>query len=227
MSIDTITRIFSFLIILIIIWIWYMNHNHPDCYEYWIDDVLLNCKTGDLILFKATDNYNSSKIFSYYTHIGVIYKPNIASLPMIFEAQYPHGLELYEFENQTGIYITDLKTRITRNKGRLYYKPLNNCVNDELNAKFQSFINYASQNMYYNDNVLWNGIKKGIFNERLYEGTNCGELTLLSLIKLGILNPTKYYTRTLHHLYWMANIETCDDGFVYLPIVKIKISPFR
>ncbi len=217
-------KCFSIIIIILIIWIWYMNYNHPECNEIWIDEVLAKCKTGDIILFKAMDNFNSSKIFCYFTHIGVIYR--YGSSIEIFEAQSPTNLELYDHEKKNGIYITDLKTRLTRYKGRLYYKPLNLEIQPVLQNAFMEFIQYALNNMYYDNNVIWNGIKKKLFFEKLHEGTNCGELTLLSLIKLGILDPAKYNWKVAHHLYWMANIEVCDNGYYYLPFSKIRISPF-
>lgn len=224
--INLLAKIFSFIVIILIVWIWYMNYNHPECNEVWIDEVLAKCKTGDLILFKSMDNYNSSKIFSYFTHIGVVYKHSFSNTLRIFEAQSPCNLELYDYENKSGIYDTDLQTRLTRYKGRLYYKPLNMPVNTELNSDFQNFIEYATANMYYDNNVIWNGIKKRLLFETLHEGTNCGELVLLSLIKLGILDPSKYSWKSCHHLYWMAHIEVCDNGYYYFPISKIKISPF-
>jgi hypothetical protein len=213
-----------------------MNYYHPSCNEIWIKEVLNICKTGDLILFKAMDNFNSSKIFSYFTHIGVIFTPKklLHSITdnhtthsiYIFEAQSPNNLELEDHENKKGIYITNLYDRLSSYKGRLYYKPLNKFVDNELNNNFQTFIDYAIQNMYYENNVIWNGIKKKLFFESLHEGTNCGELALLSLIKLGILDQNKFNWKALHHLYWMANIEECDNGFYYLPYQKIKLSPF-
>lgn len=224
--IDFLAKLFSFIIVILIVWIYYMNYCHPDCSEIWIDDVIAKCKTGDLILFKAQDNFNSSKIFSYFTHIGVVYRHSFSNTTRIFEAQSPTNLELYDYENRSGIYDTDLHTRLTRYKGRLYYKPLNKSIVPELNSDFQNFIEYAQAHMYYDNSVIWNGIKKKIWGEALHEGTNCGELTLLSLIKLGILESNKYSWRACHHLYWMANIESCDNGYAYLPISKIKISPF-
>ena len=224
--INFLAKLFVFIIVIIIVWIWYMNYCHPECPELWIDEVLARCKTGDLILFKAQDNFNSSKIFSYYTHVGVVYKHSKSNMIRIFEAQSPVNLELQPHENTKGIYDSEIHTRLTRYKGRLYYKPLNKPVSEELNSDFQNFIEYAQANMYYDNSVIWNGIKKKIWGERLHEGTNCGELTLLSLIKLGIIDPEKYYWRCAHHLYWVTNIEACDNGYCYLPISKIKISPF-
>lgn len=203
-----------------------MNYCHPDCSEIWIHEVLAKCKTGDLILFKALDNFNSSVIFSYFTHVGVIYRNEFTRQIQIFEAQSPSYLELQDHESKRGIYLSDLHTRLTRYRGRMYYKPLNTMINSKYEKEFQNFINYALTNMYYENAIFWNSIKKKFFFERLHEGTNCGELTLLSLIKLGIIDPEKYHWKSLHHLYWVTHLDNCDNGYIYQPICKIKISPF-
>lgn len=230
--IDIISKIFSIVIIIIIIWIWFMNHRHPECDSIWIKEVLNTCKTGDLILFKAMDNYNSSLIFSYFTHVGIVYTPKktvVGSPPYVylFEAQSPTNLTLDpEKDSERGIYLTDLYDRLSKYKGKLYFKELNRFVDPQANIDFDSFVLYALNNMHYDDHVIWNGLKKKLLFEKMHNGTNCGELTLLSLIKLGILNEDKYNWKVLHHLLWMANIEECDNGFRYLPIKEIKISPF-
>ena len=202
-----------------------MEYNHPNCNDIWLDDVIKNAKTGDIILFKATDNMNSSKIFCYYTHIGVVYKP-MNSNPMIFEAAGTTGMTLYDHENKSGIFLTDLHTRLSRYKGYLYHKSLNNIISEENNNNFMDFVLFAKKNMYYEYSVLWNGIKKGLGFENCGLGTNCGELTFLSLIKLGILDEKKYNSCIFHHLQWMSNIIVADNNFEYHNIKKINISPF-
>jgi hypothetical protein len=225
-----IDRIITFIIVIIIIWIWYMEYNHPQFNEVWIDDVINNAKTGDLILFKASDNYNSSKIFCYYTHIGVVYYPenfkkeNIP--PMLFEAAGTRGMDLYENENNNGIFHTDLKTRLSRYKGKLYYKILNGAVDPVLEDRFIEFISYSLKQMSYEYGVIWNGIKKGMGFENCSNKTNCGELAFLSLIKLGILDISRYNDKILHHLYWVCNLNDCDNNYAYLQPLKIRISPF-
>lgn len=216
--------------ILILVWFWYMECNHPEVESIWIDEVISKSKTGDIILFKATDNTNSSKILCYYTHIGVIWNPPSAegsvTTPQIFEAAGTRDMDLYDHENKAGIFLSDLKTRLSRYKGKLYYKELNKHVPSNLNLSFLEFINYAKDKMYYNYSVIWNGIKKGLYLETCGNATNCGEITMLSLIKLGILNNSKYNERGFHHLMWMSNLIEADNGYYYNLIKKIKISPF-
>ncbi len=207
------------------IWVWHMEHNHPQFRETWIDNVLNTAKTGDLILFKATDNTNSSKIFCYYTHIGVVYRPDTGD-PQIFEAAGTNGMDLYNSENHKGIFLTDLRTRLERYKGRLYYKHLDRSVSPQVGAEFTNFIKYAHENMQYNYNVMTNGIKKGLMIEKCNNETNCGELAMLSLIKLGILDPGRYNQRAFHHLYWISNLYEADNGYNYYEPLRIKISPF-
>jgi hypothetical protein len=223
-------KLFTLIIVLIIIYIWWMEFSHPECDSIWIDFVLDSAKTGDLILFKALDNYNSSKTFCYYTHIGVVYYPQSFKdenkPPMLFEAAGTTGMELYKHENSAGIFLEDLKTRLTRYKGRLYYKQLNACINPVPENQFMEFINYAMKNMYYEYSVITNGIKKGLGLEKCGHNTNCGELSFLSLIKLGILDSSKYQQNAFHHLYYISNLTDCDYGYYYGDIKKIKISPF-
>lgn len=207
------------------IWIWYMEYNHPSFDNVWIDNVIQNAKTGDIILFKATDNMNSSKIFCYYTHIGVVWRPP-AGTAQIFEAAGTHNMDLYDHENKNGIFLTDLRTRLERYNGKLYYKPLNRPVSADLDNQFIDFIEYAKKNMYYNYSVVLSGIKKGLCLETCGDATNCGEITMLSLIKLGILDPSRYNHRMFHHLYWVCNLEVADDEFAYSAPLRIKISPF-
>jgi hypothetical protein len=220
----------SIIIILIIlcIWVYYMECNHPSYQEVWIDDIIKIAKTGDLILFKATDNINSSRIFCYYTHIGVIWRDDAeGGRPYIFEAAGTRGMDLYDDENKNGIFLTDLRTRLERYKGKLYYKSLNAPVKEELNKAFIDFVNYAKKNMYYNYDVIWNGIKKGLALENYHTGTNCGEITLLSLINLGIFDKSRYTEQMFHHLFHIANVDVCDNQYTYNEPLKIKISPFK
>lgn len=208
------------LFFIILLWVWYMECCHPNFDETTLDEVLAHAKTGDLILFKATDNLNSSKIFSYYTHIGVVYKNSI------FEAAGTRGMDLNACDNPKGIICSDLKSRLERYKGKLYYKQLSENVPIEIQNDFPKFIDYAYKNMEYNYNVLVNGILKGLGLEKCNNYTNCGELTMLSLIKLGILNIDKYYANVFHHLSWMANLTTADNNYFYYEPLKIRISPF-
>lgn len=197
-----------------------MEYNHPICGEVWINDIVKNAKTGDLILFKALDNYNSSKTFCYYTHVGVVYNG------MLFEAAGTTGMDLYDSENKNGIFLEDLKTRLSRYKGKLYYKPLNKPVDTIVENNFTNFISYAMKYMFYEYGVVWNGIKKGLGLEHCHNGTNCGEMVFLSLIKLGILCPSRYKESVFHHLHKITNLTNADFSYSYNPIQRIKISPF-
>lgn len=213
------------IIIIVLVWIWYMECNHPVFDSVWIDEILKKAKTGDLILFKATDNMNSSKIFCYYTHIGVVWRPD-NSTPLIFEAAGTTGMDLYDTENKNGIFLTDLKTRLERYNGNIYYKELNSVVKPQYCEKFCEFIDYAKKNMYYNYSVLLNGLKKGLYLETCTNATNCAELAVLSLIRLGILDFSHYNNRAFHHLYWICNLEQADGNYKYLTPCRIKVSPF-
>jgi hypothetical protein len=214
------------IIIVILLWVWYMECNHPVFDTVWLDTVIQTCRTGDIILFKATDNVNSSKIFCYYTHIGIIWRESPSHEPMIFEAAGINDTDLYEHENQNGIFFCSLKTRLERYKGKTYIKYINMEVAPHLNKDFLDFVEYAKANMYYNYGVLFNGIKKGLGLEKCNEATNCAELTMLSLIKLGIIEPDSYNENRFHHLYWLCNLVKGRENYNYDEPLRIKISPF-
>ena len=222
---DRIIISFFIIIIIVMMWTYYMEHHHPIYEEMWIDDIIAKAKTGDLILFKSTDHYNSSIIISYFTHIGVVWRPSNQP-PMLFEAAGTTGMTLYDNENKAGIFCTDLETRLSRYNGMLFYKELNKSIPESIDHSFSDFITYAKTNMYYNYNVITNGIKKGLSLERCNLGTNCGEIAFLSLIKLGILSSEQYNTRVFHHLHWISNLEAASNDYCYLSLKKIRISPF-
>ena len=63
------------VIIILFAWHWTFTYNHPDLETEKLAELILNkkFKTGDLILFKATNNWHASGIASYYTHVGVVW----------------------------------------------------------------------------------------------------------------------------------------------------------
>lgn len=187
-------------------------------------DNINNFKTGDLILFKAYDNINNIFTGCYYGHIGIVYV--IDNIPYLFEAAGTRGMFLRSDHNKSGIFLQLLIPRIQKYKGKVFWKRLNNAVPKHLQDNFSNFINYAKQNMYYRYNVISSSIERKILNMPCSNGTNCGELVFLSLIKLKLLNIKKYYTFKFHYLKWMCNIIHLDGNNNYLPPVQIVDHPF-
>ena len=221
----------SFLIIIIILVIWYyiFTHAHPNLDVESLEILLREkkFKTGDMILFKAVDNYNAPLIASYYGHVGIVwvYPDDPEQIPYVFEAANPTNMTLEEHHNPKGIYLSLLENRIKKYKGYAFYKQLGCEIEPEIRLEFEKFINYAVDNMEYDTSVISSGIKKGLFGEKIHNKTNCGELVFLSLIKLGLLPFSEYSRRVFHHLRWMCSITELQDNYYEEP-VKIIYDPF-
>jgi hypothetical protein len=221
----------SFLVIIIILvtWFWVFTYAHPDLETEKLNVLLLEkkFKTGDMILFKAVDNYNAPMIASYYGHVGMvwIYPDDPEKIPYIFEAANPTGFTLEDHHNPKGIYLSTLESRIKKYKGYSFYKELHYPITQDLCEEFEDFIDYCVVNMEYDSKIFSSGIRKGIFGEKLNNKTNCGEITFLSLIKLGLIDPEEYETKAFHHLRWVCSITDLKDNYYEEP-VKILCDPF-
>jgi hypothetical protein len=214
------------LIFIIILYIYYIQVRKLICAKSEINYMLRNnqFKTGDIILFKATNNYNAIAMGCYFTHIGVVYVDN--GVPFIFEACAVKNVNLLNHHSKDGIYLTPLKERIEKYKGVCYLKPLNKQVDAESIDQLSSFINYALKNMYYDYNVFGSALKKGVGLERCQNGTNCGQITFLSLISMGLLPHYLYDTNIFHHLAYSCYIVNLDKGYKYNDIIEITDHPF-
>jgi hypothetical protein len=178
--------------------------------------------TGDLILFKANNNANAIYIGNYYTHVGIVYVDN--GVAKIFEACGIEYLPIRQHHNPRGIYLTPVRTRISKYKGVCYWKRLEHKLPSEVCDDFKQFINYALENMYYNYTVIQNGFNK-LLGERYNLSTNCGELVLLSLIKLQLLSIDNFDNPHVHSLKYVSYIEHLQNN-KYLLLVKIVDQPF-
>jgi hypothetical protein len=212
------------ILILCIFWVWYMLLNHPKLPRLKLEDAQF--KTGDMILFHAYDNINPIFIGSYWGHVGIVFvDPDIPnSHPVIFEAAKTSQMKNCPEYNKHGIMITDLKTRVEKYPGLIACKSLNVPVSAELTRGFKELMTYAKANMYYNEDIIYNAIckKRGA---PLNNGTNCGELVFISLIKLSLIPESSCNERILHHLKYVANITQLQNNFYNKP-VEITISPF-
>ena len=192
-----------------------------DTDEMWLENALKNMQTGDLILFKGTRYH--TLITGYFTHIGVVIRRG--NTPYLFEANSPTEMTLKEHHNKSGIFCTPVKERVEKYVGKCWWKRLTpELINT---GHIEEFVKYALENFEYELGVIKNGIKKLIGLERCHKKTNCGELTLLTLIKLGVLDVKNYETKTYNHLKWIANMTEADYGYKYLPIIYLKIQPFK
>lgn len=183
-------------------------------------------KTGDLILFHAYDNINPVFIGSYWGHIGVVFKnpDNINSTPMLFEAARTSQMKNCPDYNKSGIIISDLKNRLKKYKGITALKSLNIPIQDGIIRGFTEFMEYAKLNMCYNENVIHNGIEKKM-GKKFTNKTNCGEIAILSLIKLGILPYNILQKNIAHHLLYVAHLKQTQNNYYHTPI-EITFNPF-
>jgi hypothetical protein len=174
-------------------------------------------KTGDLVLFKANNNYNSLKHGCYFGHIGIVVMDGDRVL--LFEA---NNGPVYPFENK-GIYVSCLFSRISRYPGRVYLKALNKPLDPAVAQSFGEFVDYCMTNMYYDPRVIQNGFKKFFGIKKCGLATDCGQITFLSLIRLGLLDTKEYDVNRLHHLQYVCDIDRLLNGYQYEPIVRILV----
>lgn len=212
---------FIVVIFICLFWSWYMLVNHPKliCRSY--DD--LTFKTGDMILFHAYDNINPVFICSYWGHVGIVFHDENGK-SMLFEAARTTNMKICPEYNKCGIMITDLKTRLEKYPGLIACKFLNRPVSKVINDGFLEFIKYAKREMYYNDDVIYNGLKK-IKGEKLNIATNCGELVTLSLVKLGLIPEQTLNEKIAHHLLYVSHLKKLQNNY-YLKPIEITFNPF-
>ena len=127
-------------------------------------------KTGDLILFKSTDNLHSFKLGNYFTHVGMVIVDEILTNnePYIFEAcntkysEIPHDREdKWNLKYSKGILFHPLDERLKRYRGYIYYKPLSESITIKMDLYFvqvmvlmQTFIRVLYFNLHINGSCL-------------------------------------------------------------------------
>ena len=211
------------VMVICIFWVWNMLANHPKLLSAHYDD--LKFKTGDIILFHAYDNVNPVFIGCYWGHVGIVYDdPDTDDPPMLFEAAKTTEMSYCPDYNKHGIMITDLKTRVEKYPGLIACKFLNRPIDPAISRGFKEFIYYARNNMYYYNDVVFNGMKKKT-GERIHTGTNCGEITLLSLIKLGLIPYETLDKKMCHHLLYVINLTQVENNH-YMKPIEVTINPF-
>lgn len=227
-STGKLTGLFTVILIMYIYQIQYSKGVYDTVYN----DDLINSetlKTGDIILFKAANNFNSIFIGCYFGHIGIVYidPDDEQKIPYLFEATGIEGSHFREYHNQNGVFLTPLKERISKYKGRCWLKPLNRTLSENQIRDFRVFIDYCLYNMEYNKKVIVSSVQKFFGVNKCNKGTNCGEIVFLSLIKLGLLNMCEYDKPRGHYLRWMTNITKCENQYAYSnTITEIIDHPF-
>lgn len=218
--------VFGVLILILILYLYFIQFYRIKCPRVFNDDLIDSgqLKTGDIIVFKAYDNFNAA-VIGYFTHIGMVYIDPETKVPMLFESNGIEHTPLKEHHSRTGVYLTPLKDRIAKYKGQTFWKELNNSIPPEVEAGFGDFIQYALKEMSYDYAVIKSGLRK-LFGEKCTKLTNCGETVFLSMLKLGLLDESKYDLNIMNHVRWCANTYELDNGYKYSDMIEVVEYPF-
>jgi hypothetical protein len=218
----------SLLVVVLIVYIYRIQYDKGDYEKVFIDDILPHVKTGDLILFKAYNNFVSIYACTYFTHIGVVYidPEDATKTPYIFEANGIEGTPLLNHHNRSGVFFSPLEQRIKKYKGRIFYSALNKEVPALVQKNFTNFIHYSLSNMYYDMGMIKNSLKRLLKIESYHKGTNCSELAILSLICLEILDIDHYHNPKFHTMNWVCGLKKADNGYEYSELIECIDHPF-
>jgi len=218
------------ILMVVMVYVYYIYLCHPKFREIQYEELRASgkFKTGDIILFHALDNINPIFMGCYYGHIGVVFvdPDDPEKIPYLFEAASAKTMPLLDHHNKNGIFLTPMDIRMRKYSGFLFYKELSHEINPQTAREFKKFIEYAQKNMYYEYKVVQNCFKKGFLGEKPGDNTNCGEITMLSLIKLGLLDYERYNQSIFHHLKWMCYVTELDNEMHYKDPICIIDHPF-
>jgi hypothetical protein len=212
----------AIIIFLIIYWIYCKQFYRKNLDTQFITDVI-DWKTGDIIFFKGF-NYLALVHQQYFTHVGLVYM--IKGVPYIFEANGLEHTHLKPEHNKYGIFLTPLLERCRKYKGIIYLKKLNREITKEMLTRFEEFINYAINNMYYNYAIITSFFRKLLGLEKCHRGTNCAEIIFLSLIKMGLINYSEYEKKYAHFLEYVSEIKEMNYGYKYEKEIELIDHPF-
>ena len=90
---------------------------------------------------------------------------------------------------------------------------------------WEEFIDYALSNMVYEKNVFVNAMKHVFLNKPYNRRTNCAELTILSLYKLGLLNEKILHSTVAHPLWFVTLLKNLRYPYMYKDLVFLKKNP--
>ena len=210
------------ILILCILWYYYIVKNSPVLPIVKYEDI--NFKTGDLILMHAYNNSYSVLFGTYWTHVGIVYKPDERKRPLILEAVNLTNSKYINPDMKNGIVLMDLKKRLEKYPGYLAYKRLDKPLDQKTVNNFKEFTSDLKRNFSYNPKVISNCIKK-LNGEKLNNQTNCGELVIQSLIKLKLLPHSILNKNICHSLLYTIKLRELENN-KYNDLVNIFINPF-
>jgi hypothetical protein len=213
------------IILIFCLWVYHIQYCKISTHEKFFVDDISNWQTGDLILFKAYNNFYSILHGSYFGHVGMIYVGD-NGVPYIFEANGIEHMSLKPHHSKTGIFVSPAIDRIKKYKGVCYYKRLNMPISPFMRSNLEEFIQYALKHLQYDYNVVQNGIKKLLGLKRCNHQTDCGQMLFLALIKMDLIDISEYDVPRLNHLLYVCNLDKLKGGYKYLPLVEIIDHPF-
>ena len=216
---------FTIVIILMIYWIYKMQYYYLEVNNKIFVDDLKDLKTGDMILFKAYNNFYSIIHGSYFGHVGMVYIDKITGIPMIFEANGVESTPLKEHHPKNGIFLTPLSERIKKYKGRCFIKRLKKPLSDIQTENFKDFIEYTKDNFHYDYCIAKNALKKLLGYKRCDKNTDCGQLAFLSLICMELLEINEYDDPIFNHLLYVNNLYELKNNS-YTELEEIIDHPF-
>lgn len=214
------------IVIIIILYVYCIKLAHPNYKVVTYKDIKDKVKSGDLILFSGLDTLNQLYMGSYTTHIGVVYKKDTNSVPVLVESFNNFTESFYPKESKSGICTCELETRINSYRGYVMYKELDKPITQHANNDFLELIKYATKHMQYDYNVIQNEIGKMLLNTPFTNKTNCGQFTTLILIKINLLDFSHFKNRRKHHLIWTTNLTKLKKN-KYLETVFIYQKYFK
>lgn len=206
------------IIVILLIYVYSIKLYHPDYKVVQYDDIKDKVKSGDIILFNSLDSMNQIFMGSWITHIGVVYRKDKCSMPIMVESFNNYRMPFFPKEFASGIATCDLETRINSYRGYILYKELAQPVTAKTNDEYLEFIKYAQKNMKYDENVISNEINKMLFNTPFTTRTNCGQFTTLILIKLNLIDFVHFRDRQKHHLRFTSDIKKLKNNYYKEPI---------
>ncbi len=201
------------VIIVILILMFYLS-SAPNAVTVDLNIMKSRVKSGDLVLFHAVDNMNSLFMFSYFTHVGIVYRPTTSD-PMIFEVFETKKKYLSPHEHipaNPEVILSDFTERVRRYKGYVYIKHLESPLTQLQTYLFSDFVEKSKKNLHYEYQVIGNSIKK-LLGYMYDSGTNCAEAVIRLLIRLDLLPTMILFDPPIHPMRFIAGCELTGNKY--------------
>jgi len=155
-----------------------------------IESLYNNCKTGDIIFFRYKSVLLFDKLFSTYSHVGMVIE--IDNEKYIIEIHEKGDAKNMGIETG-GVHLHDLIDRINTYEGNTYYSKLKYDIDKDIINKFINNIDeykkieFESSYKFY---ILNNCLLDRIYNKCIRKNTNkkfCSEFVMFCLYELRIV----------------------------------------